>query len=134
VIVMANQKDERSLGELLSELSRETGQLVRKEFELATTEMTGRAKRASAGAGVAAVGGALIHAGVLVMLAGLVIGLVQAGVSPWLSALIVAVATIIVGYALLTRGVGQVRRTRVFPTETIQSLKETATWTTRQGA
>ena len=131
---MANQKDERSLGDLLSELSRETGQLVRKEFELATTEMTGRVKRAGAGAGVAAAGGALIHAGALVMLAAIVIGLAQAGVSPWLSALIVAVGTMIVGYVLVNRGVGQVRRTAVAPTQTIQSLKETATWTTRQGA
>ena len=131
---MANQKDERSLGELLSELSRETGQLVRKEFELATTEMTGRLKRSSAGAGVAAAGGALMHAGVLVLLAAFVIGLAQAGVSPWLSALIVAVATMVLGYVLVNRGVGQVRRTTVIPTQTIESLKETATWRTRQGA
>ena len=131
---MANQRDDRSLGELLSELSRETGQLVRKEFELATTEMTGRVKRASAGAGVAAAGGALMHAGVLVILAALVLGLAQAGVSPWLSAVIVAVLAMVVGYLLVNRGVGQVRRTTVVPTQTIQSLKETATWTTRQGA
>lgn len=131
---MANQKDERSLGELLSELSRETGQLVRKEFELATTEMTGRVKRAGAGAGVAAAGGALMHAGVLVMLAAIVIGLAQAGLSPWVSALSVAVVTMSVGYVLVSKGVGQVRRTAMVPTQTIQSLKETATWTSRQGA
>jgi hypothetical protein len=131
---MAIQKDDRSLGELLSELSRETGQLVRKEFELATTEMTGTIKRASAGAGMAAAGGALMHAGLLVLLAAMVIGLAQAGVSPWLSALIVAIVAMIVGYVLVNRGVGQVRRTTVVPTQTIQSLKETATWTTRQGA
>jgi hypothetical protein len=33
-------RDDRSLGELFSELSREMGTLVRKELELATTEMT----------------------------------------------------------------------------------------------
>jgi len=38
---MARSQDERSLGELFAELSRETGVLVRKEVEPATTEMTG---------------------------------------------------------------------------------------------
>ena len=131
---MADSKDERSLGELLSELSRETGQLVRKEVELATTEMTAKARRAGAAVAVAAAGGALVHAGLLVLLAAIVIGLAQVGLSPWLSALIVAVLTMIVGYLLVNRGLAQLRRTNVAPTQAIETLKETATWTTRQGA
>jgi hypothetical protein len=131
---MAERKDERSLGDLFAELSRETGQLVRKEVELATTEMTDKAKKAGAAAAVAAAGGALIHAGLLVLLAAVVIGLAQLGVSPWLSALMVAVLTMGVGYLLLNRGLQQMRRTSVAPRQAIESLKETATWTTRQGA
>ena len=131
---MVDRKDDRSLGELLAELSRETGQLVRKEVELATTEMTAKARKAAAGAGVAAAGGALVHAGLLVLLAAIVIGLAQVGVAPWLSALIVAVLTMIVGYVLVNKGLEQVRRTSVAPTQAIETLKETATWTTRQGA
>jgi hypothetical protein len=131
---MAERKDDRSLGELLAELSRETGQLVRKEVELATTEMTAKARKAGAAAGVAAAGGALLHAGLLVLLAALVIGLAQIGVSPWLSALIVALVTMIVGYALVNKGLTELRRTSVAPTQAIETLKETATWTTRQGA
>jgi len=131
---MAERKDDRSLGELLSELSRETGQLVRKEVELATTEMTAKARRAGAAVAVAATGGALVHAGLLVLLAAIVIGLTQMGMSPWLSALIVAVVTMIVGYLLINKGLAQLRRTSVAPTQAIETLKETATWTTRQGA
>jgi hypothetical protein len=131
---MAERKDDRSLGELLAELSRETGQLVRKEVELATTEMTAQAKKAAAGAGVAAAGGALVHAGLLVLLAAIVIGLAQVGMAPWLSALIVAVVTMAAGYLLVNRGLEQMRRTSVKPTQAIEALKETATWTTRQGA
>ena len=131
---MADRKDERSLGELLGELSRETGQLVRKEVELATTEMTAKASKAAAAAGVAAAGGALIHAGLLVLLAAIVIGLAQIGVSPWLSALIVAILTMVIGYALVNRGVQQIRRTSIAPAKAIDELKETAQWTTRQGA
>jgi len=131
---MAERKDERSLGELLSELSRETGELVRKEVELATTEMTAKARRAGAAVAVAAAGGALVHAGLLVLLAAIVIGLAEVGMSPWLSALLVAVVTMIVGYVLVNRGLAQLRRTSVAPTQAIETLKETATWTTRQGA
>jgi hypothetical protein len=66
---MADGSDNRSLGDLLAELSRETGQLVRKELELATTELTAKARKAGVQIGIAAAGGALVHAGVLVLLA-----------------------------------------------------------------
>jgi putative superfamily III holin-X len=132
--MMAGHQDDRSLGDLLAELSRETAQLVRKEVELATTEITSKAKTAASGAGIAAAGGALMHAGLLVLLAAIVIGLAQIGVAPWLSALLVAVVTMIVGYVLVNKGLVQVKRTGMTPTQTIETLKETATWTTRQGA
>ena len=62
---MAPRPEERSLGELVAELSRETGLLVRKEVELATTEMTAKAKVAGGHVATVAAGGALAHAGVL---------------------------------------------------------------------
>ena len=131
---MAEPKDDRSLGELLAELSRETGVLVRKEVELASTELTAKAKEAGADAGIIAAGGALAHAGLLVLLAALVIGLAQLGIQPWLSALIVAVMTIGVGWLLVNKGLSRMRRISAAPRQTIQSLKETATWTTKQRA
>jgi drug/metabolite transporter (DMT)-like permease len=127
-------QDNRSLTELLAELSSETSRLVRKEVELATTEMTAKARVAGAHVGTAAVGGALLHAGLLVILAAIVIGLAQLGVTPWLSALIVAVATMAIGYVLVNKGVSALRGTSVVPTQAIDSLKEDAKWTTRQGA
>jgi xanthine/uracil permease len=130
--MMADQ-DPRSIGELLGELSRETGVLVRKEVELATTEMTAKAKEAVADAGIAAAGGALAHAGFLVLLAAFVIGLARLGVEPWLSALMVALVTIAIGYLLVNRGVSRLRRISPAPSETIHTLKETAAWTTRHG-
>jgi drug/metabolite transporter (DMT)-like permease len=130
---MADKIDNRSLGDLFAELSRETGQLVRKEFELASTELTAKAKTAAVHSGVAAAGGALVHAGLLVLLAAIVIGL-SAVVEPWLSALIVGVITMLVGYLLVNRGLAGLRGTRIVPTQTIETLKEDARWTTRQGA
>jgi drug/metabolite transporter (DMT)-like permease len=131
---MADKLDNRSLGDLLAELSRETGVLVRKEVELATTEMTAKLKTAGTHAAAAAVGGALAHAGVLVLLAAVVIGLSQMGVTPWLAALIVAILTILIGYVLVNRAMENMRRTSVAPTQTIETLKENARWTTGQRA
>ena len=131
---MSDRTNDQSLGELFSELARETRQLVRQEFELATTEVSGKVKNAAAGAGVAAAGGALMHAGLLVLLAAIVIGLVQVGIAAWLAALLVAIAAAGIGYVLVNRGITRIRRTTISPTQAIESLKETATWTTRQGA
>ena len=131
---MARSQDERSLGELFAELSRDTGVLVRKEVELATTEMTAKARTAAAHVGTIAAGGALAHAGLLVLLAAVAIGLAQLGVTPWLSALIVALLTMGAGYALVSRGRANLTRANLAPTQTIETLKETATWQTRTPA
>jgi hypothetical protein len=55
-------------------------------------------------------------------------------VTPWLSAVIVAVAVMAIGYALTMSGIGKMRATSFAPTQTMESLKETATWTTRTRA
>lgn len=127
-------QDDRSLGDLLGELSRETSVLVRKEVELATTEMTAKARIAGGHVATAAAGGALAHAGLLVVLAAIVMALAQLGMTPWLSAALVGAATLGIGYALVSKGINSLRTTNVVPTHTVQSLKEDAKWTTRQGA
>ena len=126
--------DERSIGELFAELSRETSVLVRKEVELASTEMAAKGKQAAVHAGIIAAGGALVHAGLLVVLAGLVLGLAELGVASWLSALIVAVVLMAGGYFLVNRGLSNLRATKLAPTQTMESIKETAAWTTRTRA
>jgi xanthine/uracil permease len=130
----ADRTDERSLGELFAELSRETGTLMRKEVELAKVELTASMRKAGADAGMAAAGGALAHAGLLVVLAALVLGLHELGIPAWLSAVIVGLGTIVVGYVLVNRGLTRLRQTQIVPANTVETLKENATWTTRQGA
>ena len=131
---MRDRTDDRSLGDLLAELSRETSALVRKEVELATTEMSEKMKKAGTQAGIMAAGGALVHAGLLVLLVGIVLGLAELGVASWLSALIVAVAVIGGGYFLINQAMTKMRATNYVPAQTMESLKETASWTTRTRA
>jgi predicted phage tail protein len=131
---MTSRHDERSLGELFAELSRETGLLVRKEVELATTEMSSKARIAATHSAVVAAGGALAHAGLLVFLAAIVIGLAGLGMPAWLAALIVAVLTAAIGAVMMRAGITRLQRTSVAPTQTIETLKETSTWTSRTPA
>lgn len=131
---MASRTDERSLGELFAGLSRDTGLLVRKEVELATTELTAKATVAGTHAATVAAGGALAHAGLLVLLAALVSLLARLGIDVWLSAGIVALLTIGIGYVLLTKGLANLRQVNLAPTQTIQSIKETTSWTNRTPA
>lgn len=131
---MTARQEERSLGELFAELSRDTGVLVRKEVELATTEMTAKAKAAAGHAAIVAAGGALAHAALLVFLAGVVIGVARLGVEPWLSAFVVAAVTGIAGYVMSNKGLTALKRTSIAPIQTMQSIEETATWTNKTPA
>ena len=66
-------RDDRSLGELFSELAQETTTLVRHEVNLAKTEMSEKASRAGKHVGFLAAGGAVAYAGLLAVLAAVII-------------------------------------------------------------
>jgi hypothetical protein len=128
---MQNRVHEKSIGELFTDLSREMSLILRKEMELATMEMTAAAKRAVNDIRVAAAGSVLAHAGCLVLLAALVLGLNRLGLEAWLSALIVGVASIVTGYLVLKSGLNDLQRARLYPTQTLDTLKESVRWTTQ---
>ena len=130
---MADIRDERSLGELFAELSRETGTLLRKEIELARVETTARLSRAGRHATFIAVGGALAYAGVLAIVAMLVLLLVDVfEIAPWVAAAIVGVLVAAIGLIMLRSGLAALKRDTVTPTETIRTLKESAEWAKSQ--
>ena len=78
-------RDDRSLGELFTELAQETSTLVRQEVNLAKTAMRQKASTAGRHAGVLAAGGALAYAGLLAILAAVVV-LLDTVMPLWLSA------------------------------------------------
>jgi purine-cytosine permease-like protein len=120
-------RDNRSLGELFSELAQETSTLVRQEVNLAKTEMSDKASRASKHVGVLAAGGALAYAGLLAVLAG-IIALLNNVMPLWASALLVGIVVAVVGYLLVRRGLDALKREDFTPRETIETLKEDQQW------
>jgi hypothetical protein len=120
--------NDKSLGELFADLSRETATLVRKEVELARTEMTAKANRFTRHAAYIAVGGAVLYAGVLVLMAAAVIVLQTIGLTWWAAALIVGIVVALAGYLFVQRGLSALQRDSLAPTETIETMKENAAW------
>ena len=129
---MQRQADNRSLGELFGDLARETSTLVRQEVELAKTEMTTKATRVGKDIGFLAVGGAVLYAGFLAILAAIAVGLGQLGVPWWLAALLVGVVVLGVGAYLVMSGLAALKRENLAPQRTIATLKEDAEWARAQ--
>jgi Putative Actinobacterial Holin-X, holin superfamily III len=122
------RRDERSLGELFGDLARDMGVLVRQEVGLATTEITHKATHAAHDVAIVGVGALVAYAGLLAMLAALVIGLEAMGLNWWQSALVVGVAVAALGAVLVQRGVAALKNTDLAPRETLETLKEDAQW------
>jgi len=121
------QRDDRSLGELFSELAQETSTLVRQEVQLAKTEFSEKASQVGKDVGFLAVGGAVAYAGFLVLLAAIT-ALLALWMPVWVSALIVGVVVAGVGYFLVRKGLNELQRVDLKPNQTIQTLKEDKEW------
>ena len=125
----SREVEDRSVAELLRQLSDQTATLVRQELELAKTELSAKGKRAGIGAGM--FGGAGVFGfyalGALTACAILALGTAVAG---WLAALIVAVVYAAIAGALALRGKGKVQEaTPPVPQQTVDSVKEDVQWT-----
>src|SRR5215204_853148 len=128
---MQIKNDERSLGDLFSELAAETGTLVRHEVALAQAEMTAKASRVGKNVGFLAVGGAVGYAAMLAILAGIIIGL-SYFMPAWLAAIIVGAVVGIVAFMLISSALAELKKTNIKPEETVESIKEDAQWLKNQ--
>ena len=124
-------RDERSIGELFSELANETGTLIRQEVALAQAEMTAKLTRAGKNAAFVAAGGAVGFAAFLTLLAAVVAGL-SYFMPVWLSALIVALVVGGVAYYMISSSLTELKRSSLAPNETVTTLKEDAQWLKNQ--
>jgi len=117
-------KQDRSLGELLAELTQEITTLVRQEITLARVEMTDKAANVGKQLGMLAAGGALAYSGVLAIVAALIILVAQAGLPLWASALIVGVVVAGVGGFLVKKGIDAIKSQDLVPRQTLETLKD----------
>ena len=126
---MANQRhyyqppsEEKSIGDLFSDLTNEIRSLVSNEIKLAKIEMKHKGTVAGKNSAFLVVGLTVLYAGFLGLMAtaALAIGLI---IPLWLAALIVSVVILIIGAAMAIKGVNTLKRMKMTPELAIESMK-----------
>lgn len=119
-------ENNRSVIDVFSDLVDQMSTLVRKEVQLAKTEMSEKVGQAAGGAARIGVGGALLLVALIFLMHSVVGWLAAAGVDARWGTLIVAVVTGVVGYLLLNRGTAELKATNLAPTRTTEQLQRDA--------
>ncbi len=122
-----DRRDDRSIGDLFAELTKETTTLVRQEVQLAKTEMSQKAAEVSKDVGFLGAGGAVAYAGLLAIIAGIILALGEV-IPLWASALLVGLVIASVGYFLVRRGLKALKQVSPAPRQTMETLKEDKEW------
>jgi hypothetical protein len=125
---MDAQRDDRSLGQLFGDLSRQLGTLVHKEIELAKTEMTVKATSVGRDAALIGAGAAVGYAALLIAMVAISLLLIQIGLTPWIAFLLVAAIAAVVAAVLISKGRAELQKADLAPRATIETLKEDAEW------
>jgi len=123
---------DRSMGELLKQLSQETTQLVHQELELAKAELAQKGKQAGMGAGMFGGAGAIGLAALGALTACFILAL-DTIMPAWLAALLVAVVYGVIAFVLVKQGQARIKRaTPPVPTQTVETVKEDVEWAKTQ--
>jgi uncharacterized membrane protein YqjE len=114
---------EPSTGELVKRLSEQVSTLVRDELKLAQLEMTRKGKQAGIGAGMLGGSGLIALYGVGCLLACAILGLSRV-LEPWLAALIVGAALLLVSGVAALLGRARLKRAApLIPAQATDSVK-----------
>lgn len=127
---MALDKTDQSLPSLLSDLTRDTVDLVRQEIALAKAEMSTKISTAQTALTSVAIGAAILLAGLFIILQAVVAAvamILPPEVAPWLAPLLVGVAIAIIGYMMLKGGASKLTADNLMPHKTMDSLKRDKT-------
>jgi Putative Actinobacterial Holin-X, holin superfamily III len=128
---MESSRQSRSVGSLFGALGRQLSALFRRELALARAELSEKVREAGSGLALLAAGGMIILIGLFFIVQAVVFGVVAlldiwlpAGVAVWLGPLLVGLATVLIGWALLSRGGNKLSAETLALHRTAQSLRE----------
>ncbi len=124
---MVTTRDEPSLGQLFSDLSRGMTTLVRQEVDLAKVEMSQKVGQVGKEVAYLAAGGFIGYAGFLAILAAVIV-LLSAAFPLWASALIVGLVVAGTGLLLVWVGVNSLQKQELAPRQTMESIREDTEW------
>jgi Putative Actinobacterial Holin-X, holin superfamily III len=118
--------DDRSLKDLLVDLSNSITTLFRKEIQLVRAETSEKVTQVGVALGSIAGGAILALAALIVLLQALVIGIAEAGVPAGWASLIVGVIVAVIAYILIHKGTSDLKASNLAPSRTVDSLKRDA--------
>jgi len=114
---------EASTGELVNQLSEQVSRLVRDELEMARLELTRKGRFAGLGMGMYGASGLVALYAIACLLAAAIIA-IAGEIRPWLAALIVGLALLVVSAAAALMGRSRVRRaTPPIPDQAVEGAK-----------
>lgn len=119
---------DRSLGELFSDLSQQTADLIRQETRLAKAELSQKLSDVGRHAMMIGAGVAFGLAAVVAVAAAIALLLIEVGILPWLAAVLTALVMGGTAFALAQSGISALKKKSIAPVETMHSLKETTQW------
>ena len=124
-----SEVSDRSIADLLKQLSDQTATLVHQELDLAKVELAVKGKQAGLGAGMFGGAGMFALYAVGALTACVILALATA-VTGWLAALIVAAVYGAIAAVLALAGKSKVQRgVPPVPEQTVESVKEDVEWT-----
>ncbi len=129
--VAPSVKQDKSVGELFSDLTREMSTLVRQEVQLAKTEMTHKASSLGKNLGFVAVALIFSSLALQALTAAAILALALV-LEAWFAALIVGGVLLLVAGVLVMVAQKAIKKEGVAPTQTIQTLQDDARWAKEQ--
>ena len=129
---MATRSYERSVLEILTDLLSQFTVLLRRESQLARTEMSEKVSAAALGLGLIMGCAVLLIPALVVLLEAVVAGLERAGFAPHWAALMVGGGALLIGLILGLIGMNRLKADNLVPNRTIHQLREDASAAKRQ--
>ena len=129
---LIRQDQDRSIGELLGQLSEDMGLLVRQEVQLARTEIGEKVSTLTGDLVSLGAGAMVAHTGAMALVAALILLLVSLGITAWFSALIIGGVLAGAGYSMILKGRQNLKRADLTPTRTMATLKDDVQWAKEQ--
>lgn len=120
-------RDDRSIGNLITSLARDTGTLMRNEAALAKSELSSKISQAAVAIASVVLATVSMIGGFIILLMAAVVGLnvvLPSNLTPWLSELIVGFFFMLVGVGLLMKARSNLKPENLAPDRTLHSVKQ----------
>jgi putative superfamily III holin-X len=129
---MRSSSASQSVPSIISDLFSQFTLLLRKEGELARTEMSENISRLEVGLGMLLVGAVLMMPALVVLLFAAVAALDEAGMSSSVAALIIGTAVLLLGLIFVLIGTSRLKARKLVPRKTLHQLQEDVSVAKRQ--